>query len=337
MKDEKVPMVSVVIPAYNRAHCIRRALDSVISQTYGSFEIIVVDDGSIDNTKEVVGAYIDGHPDRKIKYCYQDNAGPAAARNNGMRECGGEYIAFLDSDDIWMPSKLEEQVSSFNADRDISLVFTDMSLTTDDKLQHESSLRYYGCHDAIFEKDMYLALSRKLFIFPTTVMMRSCIIANIGFFNEKYRVGEDWEYWLRIAKKCKVAFIDKALAVRRMHDSNTPKAMYFQGVVDLLTDFISEDWCDRKQRDIFLKNLRECEFALGYYHFTQSRYSDSINWFWRSFLRGCGIKPILYILVAVLPPALVNFLKRHKRKIISPFGISGNPAHSVSSKYKEAR
>src|SRR5690349_3602213 len=101
-----MPKVSVIIPTYNRAQFIARAVDSVLEQTYKDFEIIVIDDGSSDNTQEILKAY-----EGKIRYVYQQNKGISAARNRGIQEAKGEYIAFLDSDDVWKPEKLSVQVA----------------------------------------------------------------------------------------------------------------------------------------------------------------------------------------------------------------------------------
>ena len=102
------PLVSIIIPTYNREKIIGRAIDSVFAQTWQNFEIIVLDDGSQDNTKAVVEAY-----GPKVKYFYQGNKGIAGARNGGMRHAGGDYLAFLDSDDYWLPAKLEKQMALF--------------------------------------------------------------------------------------------------------------------------------------------------------------------------------------------------------------------------------
>ena len=102
------PLVSVIIPTFNRQNLILRAVDSINSQSYKNIEIIVIDDGSTDDTQKVLSEYIKSGI---VKYIYQKNAKQAAARNNGILHCKGDYIAFLDSDDIWLPKKLEKQVA----------------------------------------------------------------------------------------------------------------------------------------------------------------------------------------------------------------------------------
>ena len=111
------PLVSVIIPTYNREKIITRAIDSVFAQTYRDFEIVVLDDGSQDNTKAVAQAY-----GPKVHYFYQDNKGIAGARNAGMHQTAGDYIAFLDSDDYWLPGKLERQIALFSEHPEYGMV-----------------------------------------------------------------------------------------------------------------------------------------------------------------------------------------------------------------------
>ena len=119
--------VSIVIPTFNRRNYITIALDSVLAQTYTNYEIIIIDDGSSDNTKEVLTPYWD-----KIRYFYQDNRGIPATRNRGIREAKGDYIAFLDSDDYWLPEKLERQIDYFEKNPHCGMVATRCSSITPD-------------------------------------------------------------------------------------------------------------------------------------------------------------------------------------------------------------
>ena len=131
-----MPTVSVIIPAYNRADLIGETLESVFAQTYRDYEIIVVDDGSTDNTKEVLASLAAAG---KLRYTYQENAGLPAARNTGIRLAVGKYVAFLDSDDLFAPDKLEKQVAVFEANLDAMLVHSGFSKYYDTK-----SVRYHN-------------------------------------------------------------------------------------------------------------------------------------------------------------------------------------------------
>src|SRR3989344_8773435 len=116
-------MISVIIPTYNRALMVKRAIESVLAQSYENFEIIVADDGSTDDTKEALSGYINSG---KIKYIFQDNAGPGAARNAGIKHAKGELVAFLDSDDEWVPDKLEKQIKIFESRGKDAAVFSNI-------------------------------------------------------------------------------------------------------------------------------------------------------------------------------------------------------------------
>jgi len=117
--------VSVIIPIYNRLQYLPAAIGSVLNQTYQDFEIIVVDDGSTEDVKGKISEYIKQNPSKKIKYFYQENKGVSAARNRGIKEATGEYIAFLDSDDIWVPEKLSLQTEYLAKNKTIDVVFGD--------------------------------------------------------------------------------------------------------------------------------------------------------------------------------------------------------------------
>ena len=110
------PLISVIIPVYNCEKYVAEAIESILAQTYPALEVIVVDDGSTDGTGEIVKSF------PQVKYLFQDNAGTAAARNRGIRAAKGEYIAFLDADDLWLPEKLAQQISAYNVDPDLELV-----------------------------------------------------------------------------------------------------------------------------------------------------------------------------------------------------------------------
>ena len=122
-----MPKVSVIIPTYNRSKYVTKAIDSVLAQTYRDFEIIVVDDGSTDNTKEVLKPYTD-----RIKYLYQENTGVSAARNAGIRAAGGQWIAFLDSDDEWLPEKLSIQMDYLSRHNEIVAFITNVKFILPD-------------------------------------------------------------------------------------------------------------------------------------------------------------------------------------------------------------
>ena len=211
-----MPTVSIVIPAYNAEAFIQEALDSVFRQTYRDFEVIVVDDGSEDRTAEIIKQY--GHD---VHYIHQKNQDVAAARNTGIRASRGEWIAFLDHDDIWLPEKLEKQVSAFQSSDDVDVVFCDMvRWYGGDNVRHESWRRRYNRRAV--RRGMVKSLLLRCSFQPSTVMASKTCFQDGGFFDESLRVSSDWDMWLRLAcRDHRFHYIDEVLCYYRDHGGNT--------------------------------------------------------------------------------------------------------------------
>jgi len=182
--------VSVVIPTYNRAAELKRALGSVIAQTYPIGEIIVVDDGSTDNTQQMVVWFAD-----RVRYVCQKNAGPAAARNRGVSMASGEWIAFLDSDDTWLPEKIRLQVEAAERDPRVALVYTSSWIVSPDGSRE--------LMQAVDPAKLWPAMrhSNLLFAGGSCVMARRDAILAEGGFPESLMVGEDWGLWVNLARR----------------------------------------------------------------------------------------------------------------------------------------
>ncbi len=207
--------VSVVIPTFNRANYIVRAVKSVLAQTYKNYEIIVVDDGSTDDTRQLLEPY-----SHCVRYIYQDNAGPAAARNNGISRAEGEWLAFLDSDDIWLSQKLEIQLShciNLNAD----LCFHDLSFSNSageyiaswNEYVHKGQLGLPPLKTGIMPDAYQRMMTTGHLFLTTTFLAKRSVIHHIGYFNKDYRTSEDLELYFRLAARYRVAYISEALAV----------------------------------------------------------------------------------------------------------------------------
>jgi len=211
MSEEYEPgLVSVIIPTYNRAHLVKEAIDSVLSQTYQNFEIIVVDDGSTDDTKDVLVPYKD-----KITYIYQQNQGGSAARNTGLKHSKGEYISFVDSDDLWLPEKLEKQVEVLENDNDIGFVFSSFIQIDDSGNYVKKGFRPRGLP---FRGNLFWEiLSRKITCLIITWLVRRECFEEVGFFNTEFRTSLDREMQLRLCKAYKTYGIREPLAVFRQH------------------------------------------------------------------------------------------------------------------------
>lgn len=206
------PAVSVIVPTFNRADLLPRAIASVRSQTFGDFELIVVDDGSTDGTEAVVA----GFPDTRVRYLQQPhNAGVAAARNRGIRAARADLVAFLDSDDEWLPDKLARQVAVFHdASQDLGLVYTGVECVLPGGGRRIDRPEARG--------DVYRQMLGRNVVHGggSNVMMRRSVVATVGFFDERLSAIEDYEYWLRIARFFRVEFVDAPLI--RYYDPRGP-------------------------------------------------------------------------------------------------------------------
>jgi glycosyltransferase involved in cell wall biosynthesis len=200
--------VSVIIPTYNNASMIGPAIVSALDQTYSDIEIIVVDDGSTDDTRAVVTALGEGKS--RFHYFYQTNAGPAAARNLGLREANGAYIAFLDADDIWLPTKLERQMLILEQNPEIGFVYTDNYFVD----EHGAIIKDYIRQIKKVRGDILLDLFNDFFLLTSVVLLRRKCIEAIGLFREDLHVGEDYDFFLKLAKNFRAEFIDEKLCKR---------------------------------------------------------------------------------------------------------------------------
>jgi glycosyltransferase involved in cell wall biosynthesis len=198
--------VNIILPTYNRAQLIARAIKSLLNQTYQDFEIIVVDDGSTDNTEEVVKK-ID---DKRIRYIrHKENKGAATARNTGIKAAKAQYIAFQDSDDEWLLEKIEKQIIAFkNVSPKVGVVYTGFW-----KIQDNKKIYMHSFNIKSKEGDIHESLLKGNFIAtPATLIKKECF-ERIGMFDEKLPTLEDWELWIRISKYYHFKYIDEPLLI----------------------------------------------------------------------------------------------------------------------------
>ena len=227
-------LVSVLIPTYNRAYIICSAIDSVLAQTYKKIEVVVVDDGSTDNTRELLARYGDA-----VRYIYQPNAGLAAARNTGLAAARGEFIALQDSDDLWLPWKIEGQMAVMALDQRIGLCWTDLTaVNPKGEVVRERNLRpaydvysrirfadhfdtsgmlhdaWQGCPEALRDTryhfgDVYSAMFLGNLVHPPTALMRRTHVAKAGGLDGTYaRTCEDYEFFWRVSAHGLGALVD---------------------------------------------------------------------------------------------------------------------------------
>ena len=239
------PTVSVVIPAYNRAHIVGRAVRSVLNQTYQGFELIVVDDGSADDTGGAVKAFKDG----RLRYLrHEKNRGAAAARNRGIGAARGRYVAFLDSDDEWLPEKLAKEVAVFQASGPaVGLVYCGKALL------NEESDRILKVRMPTSQGDVYEKLLAWDFIGSSSrVTVRKETLDAVGGFDEQFKTCHDWELWLRVARVSRVAFVPEVLVKRYLHSGQLSGSLngIWRGRA-----MIVEKYRDEMQRPVLGKHL----------------------------------------------------------------------------------
>lgn len=249
-------LVSVIIPTYNRAGMVGRAIDSVLRQTYDKYEIIVIDDGSVDDTQRVVEQ---GYP--QVHFIRKENGGASSARNKGMMVAKGELIAFLDADDVWFEDKLERQVELMTSDPSVPLCFTDCRPVRDGRVLHESGIRSgrgfrpggdYAYHDMI----------NGFNVLPSCTMVRKDLVFKYGLFNEELSLCEDWDLFLKISTEGPIAYIDVPLLDRYLGDDNltTKTEVWMRSSIKIIEEhlgMISSGRLSVVDRDAALKNLSQ--------------------------------------------------------------------------------
>ncbi len=217
------PQISIILPTFNRAELLPRAIESVLSQSFYDWELIIWDDGSTDNTKSVVESY----EDSRISYYYAKNQGVAYARNRAIEQAHGTYLAFLDSDDAWHPEKLLKQIACFKSHPEIDILFTDFLNFNLSNNIHENN---FQSHQHVMKSLVSLRMDEHLFIIHSgflkslasgnyiatdTVMLQRSSLTTSEPFNENLRNSEDFELWWRLGLAgLKFAYLDQVLMTR---------------------------------------------------------------------------------------------------------------------------
>lgn len=207
-----IPRVSVVIPTYNYARYIPEAIDSVLAQSFEELEVIVVDDGSTDKTAEILRAF-----SGQIRTICQEHRGLSAARNTGIRAARGLYVAFLDSDDLWLPEKVSLQVARLDAEPDVGLVYCETLLFDDSAPAKLTPHSDWASHPS---GRILPWLVRQNVVPSPTPLVRRELFERVGLFDETLSACEDWDMWIRIGRVCEIAYVNQVLAKYRRHQEN---------------------------------------------------------------------------------------------------------------------
>jgi glycosyltransferase involved in cell wall biosynthesis len=214
---QTAPLISIVIPSYNQAKYIAYNLDSILAQTYSNFEVIFIDDGSKDNTAEILKSYTE--KDSRIKYFYQNNSERAVARSHGISKAAGKYVCLVDSDDTWLPHKLETQLAVIENDPEIILCYAPVNRIDPGNKPLKNAARQQEGYSGLIYKHLLM----RNFIPSVTPMIRASVLKNIGEQVTDFIPYEDWDFWLRLSRCGKFHHIKEALGNYRLHPQQSVK------------------------------------------------------------------------------------------------------------------
>jgi glycosyltransferase involved in cell wall biosynthesis len=324
------PLVSVIIPAYNAEKTIADTLDSVLAQTYRPIEIMVVDDGSTDKTAEIIKNYQTSLTSKtnktietneteiELTYLYQENSGPSKARNTGIKAANGEYIAFLDADDIWTEDKLEKQIQLIEKDQTIDIIFSDarVSKLKNGKIEefnmfnmHRLDREFFG-HDFIVINPLEKLLKINFMLTPAVIIKRFCF-RDGSYFNEKRKHAEDWELWLKMSLCFKFGYVDDVLVhVKDEGDGLCSHSMdMLLSRIDVLENFLKENM--QAIRSLIPEQslshyLKETYKWTGYHFMMQRKNEIARKLFRKSLKEIMDIKTLFYYFRSFLPAFFIS-------------------------------
>lgn len=273
-----MPRVNIIIPTYNRAPLLKHALDSVLSQTFQDFEVIVVDDGSIDNTKQLAESY------SQVCYIRLEHSGlPALVRNSGLRIAYGNYVAFLDSDDQWLPQKLERQVAVLDKYPKVGLVCSNALVLEKNRNTGQLYLREGQGRSGWVLKE----LLKDNFVITSTAVVRRSMLEQVGAFEEitLLRALEDYDLWLRVAAVSEVYYIPEPLAIYRNSPASIraqqSRVSYWRGMLVIL-ELLRKHLKDWGYQDPLIEQVIHDQ-SYGYRqqllsaYLAHDRYSDAVR------------------------------------------------------------
>jgi len=322
------PAVSVIVPTFNRAPLLPRALDSIIAQTYDDWEIVLVDDGSTDDTPAVADRYAQRLGDR-ITVLRQDNRGSSAARNRGIEASRGRYVAFLDSDDEFALTKLERQMALFGRRRELGLVYADYAYV-DERGRRCDSAFDTKCPLArtvrsecvapglrVCTQSLFDALLAGYFIATIVGVVRRDVLGAAIRFAEHLSYAEEWLFYLRVARRCRAGFVDEPLCVHHFttgslaRSDKSRNAVRYVAVLDAIRSAFPD--LPRRQRRLIRFNLAVALRQAGYDAIRDARPRDAVRAFHRAFRVQPRLRDLLTMSSAVSGAARRGLLPRGDR------------------------
>lgn len=305
------PLVSAVIPTYNNAPLVVEAVESALAQTYSPLEVIVVDDGSDDDTAERLVRF-----GQRIRLVRIAHAGPAVARNAGIRASRGEFIALLDSDDLWLPEKVARSVQPMLDDPSVGAVYTDF-LMRDTATGREYRVPCYR-RGGDMARDLFLECRG---VCTPTVVVRRTVGDAIGWYDESLFRAQDWDLLIRLAERTRFRFVPEALAIVREHPkrlSVVRRDLYREYNLKVIEKAVA------RRPDLYAA-LRNEALSRAHFRFAMMSYGDlDLRAARRDLARSLRLRPtaaaVNYLLRTLLPRRLVARLRR--RRLAKQFGAA---------------
>lgn len=312
MNPERTPLVSVIIPAYNCARYLPAAIESALAQSYPKTEIIVVDDGSTDETPDLLRKY------PQVTAIRQNNGGLSHARNTGINNARGDYIALLDGDDIWPKDKLQEQMAIIEADPGIGLLFGNARRFADDGWTEAPLFERYGLGAGYFGDarqviDPLRKLLRMNFIPVGTVVVKKSWLVEAGLFDEKFRRVEDWDIWLRVALHHPFHFSEKVWKLKRVHSTNLSNDTEKMSIaaIEVMEKLKREHGAELAKAGIDIhQTLKQSYRNLGYFYLREVHIAEARKALWKGLKLGADPRAALYLAASYLGESVVRSLLR---------------------------
>jgi len=311
-----MPKVSVIITTYNYSHFLAEAIQSVLDQTFGDFELIVVDDGSTDNTREIVGSF----KDHRIKYIYQEHRGGNAARNVGTSASIGKYIAFLDADDIWLPEKLAMQVRLLDTSPDVAIVCSDFY-----RFDNQSGVitsQAWEKREINPKIALRLLLSERAFAVTSTVLIRADVFSEVGYWDESLRINQDWDMFVRIAQRYNFDVVREPLVKKRQHGTSLSGdwELRYQTYPDVLNKVIHDYPLSRTDIRAAKRRLANIHHTYATYLVLDNRMVQGRKEFLTSIkVDPWYIKPYFFLVISFLGRNPTVIIKTLKERLLRHF------------------
>lgn len=302
-----MPKISIITPTYNSSPFIKRTVQSVLNQTFTNWEYLIIDDHSIDNTVELIEKFTKKDPRIKLLKTLQNSGGPATPKNIGIENSTGEYIAFLDHDDEWLPEKLEKQLKIFEESKNKKLGLVSCFINIK---KNETNTTIFKHKNLYKDNSLKKLLQYNFLVTSSCIMIKKDVIKNVGLFDTKFKVSDDWDMWLRILKYGYNLDFSTDLLVNYFMHNNNLSGNKKQEVKEFKMLF--------NKNNTGLLKMDESLF-FSYYYFCDKQYKLSRKYYIKnlfskniSFLMK--IKSLAYILLTFCPK-LENIFKNVWRKL----------------------